>query len=67
MIMEEQHKCTAREKGDWIIYECPLCKDYKRAFNRKTGKMKSRGTRDNPYLHNGMWTKVGLDVPFNLN
>ena len=59
---EEKHKCTAERVGDWVIYRCPICPDYQRRVNLKTGKMKSTSNIDNPYLHSGTLAKPGFDM-----
>lgn len=29
----EVHACESRQEGDWIIYTCPKCPNYKRRVN----------------------------------
>jgi hypothetical protein len=36
----DQHECDSVKEGDWIIFRCPLCKDYERRINAITGEMK---------------------------
>jgi hypothetical protein len=33
----EVHECESHRKGDWIIFRCPLCPDYERRMNWRTG------------------------------
>jgi hypothetical protein len=35
----EVHECESHRKGDWIIFRCPLCPDYERRMNWRTGEM----------------------------
>lgn len=39
---DEQHPCIGHNEGDWIIFTCPICKDYERRVNWKTGGVKVR-------------------------
>ena len=34
------HECYASIEGDWNVFRCPICKDYERRINRRTGEMK---------------------------
>lgn len=34
------HECNASKEGDWDVFRCPICKDYERRINRRTGEMK---------------------------
>ncbi len=36
----QQHECEAYDDGDWIVFRCPICKDYERRINKLTGKMR---------------------------
>lgn len=43
MKLEEgpmHHKCIASKEGDWDVFRCPICKDYERRINRRTGEMR---------------------------
>lgn len=37
--IENSHHCTSHIEGDWIVWRCPICPDYERRLNVKTGKM----------------------------
>lgn len=41
--MPGAHHCTSHREGDLIIWRCPLCPNYERRFNWKTGEMKCVG------------------------
>lgn len=36
---QEHHECVGVYEGDWEVYRCPLCPEYERRFNRKSGQM----------------------------
>ena len=38
----QQHECEANQEGDWIVFRCPICKDYERRINWRTGEMKAK-------------------------
>jgi hypothetical protein len=59
---EGKHVCTSKKVGDWIIYRCPLCPDYQRKYNLKTGEMKTKCNKDNYNLHIGSYAKPGLNT-----
>lgn len=46
------HHCTSHREGDFIIWRCPLCKDYERRFNWRTGQMTCTG-KDDGTIHTG--------------
>ena len=64
---KNQHICTTTKQGDFIIYKCPLCNDYERRFNTKTGAMSVKCDKGNRNLDSGSYVKAGLDLPFNQN
>ena len=37
---DEQHQCIGHKEGDWIIFTCPICRDYERRINWKTHQVK---------------------------
>ena len=41
----DQHECDSVTEGDWIIFRCPICKDYERRINAITGEMKVKNSR----------------------
>jgi len=57
-----KHICESVKVGDWIIYTCPLCPDYERRYNPKTGEMKSKNLPNNYNLHSGSYAKPGLNT-----
>jgi len=36
----DQHECDSYIEGDWVVFRCPICKDYERRINAVTGEMK---------------------------
>jgi len=36
----EQHECSTYRVGDWVVFQCPHCPDYKRRINWRTGQSK---------------------------
>jgi hypothetical protein len=57
--LEEVHNCTATRKGEWVIFTCPMCLDYERRINLRTGDMKTYA----PFTtikHNGTYMPEGL-------
>ena len=34
------HECDAVMEGDWVVFRCPICKDYERRINTVTGETK---------------------------
>jgi hypothetical protein len=51
---ELKHTCVVTHEGEWAIFKCPICDDYERRINLKTGEMKSKIGIENTVLHNGM-------------
>lgn len=33
-----RHECESYSDGEWIIFRCPLCEDYERRVNPRTGE-----------------------------
>lgn len=29
----EEHQCIGHKEGDWVIFTCPVCKQYQRYIN----------------------------------
>ena len=61
-IEKGKHKCYGERKGNWVIFRCPLCPDYERRMNFKTGEISSKYDKNNYNLHNGFYIKPGLDI-----
>lgn len=57
---EDQHQCIGHREGDWIIFHCPLCKDYERRINWKTHEVKVRRGSSNA-AHSGSHAPVSTD------
>jgi hypothetical protein len=57
---ELKHSCVATREGDWAIFKCPICEDYERRINLKTGEMKTKIGIENTIMHNGTMVPVGL-------
>jgi hypothetical protein len=34
------HECDSVIKGEWVIFRCPICKNYERRINMLTGETK---------------------------
>ena len=32
------HNCNSATEGDWVVFRCPICKDYERRINLLTGE-----------------------------
>jgi hypothetical protein len=32
------HNCNSATEGDWVVFRCPICKNYERRINRLTGE-----------------------------
>jgi hypothetical protein len=39
---QEVHHCISHQEGEWIIFHCPVCKDYERRVNWRTKEVKVR-------------------------
>ena len=61
-----RHRCEARREGDWAIFTCPLCNDFERRMNLKTGKMQTRQQEDSFILHEGFFVPTGLEHTHSL-
>lgn len=48
----ENHKCESTQEGDWIVYRCPICKNYERRINWRTKEMKVKQSNSR-FLHSG--------------
>lgn len=58
---EDSHKCYSETEGDWIVFRCPVCEDYERRINIKTGEMISLVSEENRTPHHGFFIKPGFD------
>ncbi|MCB0522176.1 MAG: hypothetical protein H6577_14030 [Lewinellaceae bacterium] len=64
---QEQHQCLSHREGDWIIFHCPICKDYERRINWKTREVKVR-RGSSTAAHAGSHAPVSSDVEnFSIN
>lgn len=61
------HKCDAFRNGDWIIFRCPICKDYERRLNWRTGEMRVRNDKPEVYHHGNYMPGEYVQVFENLN
>lgn len=43
----EQHECESHRDGDWIIFRCPVCQEYERRINWRTGDTKVKDSDPN--------------------
>lgn len=60
-IKGDGHACYAEQEGDWVVFRCPVCKDYERRMNIKTGEMQSQVSEENKIPHHGFYIKPGFD------
>jgi hypothetical protein len=37
-----RHECEAQRDGEWLIFRCPICPDYERRMNWRTGETFAR-------------------------
>ncbi|MCF8244654.1 MAG: hypothetical protein K9J37_09480 [Saprospiraceae bacterium] len=42
-----EHHCIGHKEGDWIIFICPVCKDYQRQINCVTKQVTVRQGNSN--------------------
>ena len=54
-LTDDMHKCSSHWEGDWIIFKCPICKDYERKINWLNGKMTVKNNKS-PARHYGFHT-----------
>jgi hypothetical protein len=40
------HQCESYRDGDWIVFRCPICLEYERRINWRTGAMTVRSSDD---------------------
>ena len=59
----EKHECLSYQDGDEIIYRCPLCPQYERRFNIKTGKTWVSGM-SKEISHSGCNGPEGMNLKF---
>ena len=36
------HQCDSVVEGDWVVFRCPICKNYERRINMLTGETKAQ-------------------------
>lgn len=54
---EKEHQCIGHKEGDWIIFTCPVCKDYQRQINCVTKQVTVRKGNSNA-IHVGSHAPV---------
>jgi len=47
------HDCHVERVGDWVIYTCPHCPEYRRRYNYRTGEMQVEPCSDPNIRHRG--------------
>jgi hypothetical protein len=53
------HECVSVAEGEWVIFRCPICKDYERRINMLTGETKVKDL--SPIVrHSGRHTPLPL-------
>ena len=60
---EVEHQCIGHKEGDWIIFTCPVCKDYQRLINCVTKQVTVRKGRTNA-VHIGSHAPVLTTLDF---
>lgn len=64
--LNDSHHCTSHVDGDWIVWRCPICLEYERKFNVKTGEMKVKGKTE--FRHQGSnFGKSNINKPLTKN
>jgi hypothetical protein len=58
---EGRHTCVGHREGDWVIFTCPICKDYEKRYNLITGKLITKSDPDNEYIHQGSHAPVKIE------
>lgn len=53
------HECVSVSEGEWVIFRCPICKDYERRINMLTGETKVKDL--SPIVRH-----AGRHIPFPL-
>jgi hypothetical protein len=53
----DHHECTSTRVGDWLIFRCPLCPDYERLLNWRTGASHARNVRPD-LRHSGRYVPI---------
>jgi hypothetical protein len=51
----DAHECTQQIQGDWVVFTCPLCPDYRRKMHRETGEFVDETTGIVEALHSGVY------------
>jgi hypothetical protein len=49
----DQHECDSVTEGDWVIFRCPICRDYERKINAVTGEMMVKNA-STTFRHSGL-------------
>ncbi|MCU0348042.1 MAG: hypothetical protein MUC59_13960 [Saprospiraceae bacterium] len=58
---EVEHHCIGHKEGDWIIFTCPVCRDYQRQINCVTKQVTVRKGNSNA-IHIGSHAPVVSSV-----
>jgi hypothetical protein len=59
----EQHECESFREGDEIVFRCPICTDYERRINWRTGNTSVK--QSNPEVnHTGSYFPHDLTEAF---
>jgi hypothetical protein len=49
----DQHECNSVMEGDWVVFRCPICRDYERRINAVTGEMRVKNG-SSTFRHSGL-------------
>ena len=60
----EEHRCESYRDGDWIVFTCPLCLDYERRLNWRTGNMTAKDQTPIHIQHSGEYFPTEYDHAF---
>jgi hypothetical protein len=51
----DAHECELEIKGNWIVFTCPLCPNYRRKMHMKTGEIVNENTGKVEANHSGVY------------
>ncbi|MBK8567875.1 MAG: hypothetical protein IPN76_32275 [Saprospiraceae bacterium] len=56
-----EHHCIGHKEGDWVIFTCPICRDYQRLINCKTKQVIVRKGKSNA-VHTGSHSPMEINL-----
>jgi len=54
----DAHQCKQEIQGDWVIFTCPLCPNYRRKMHRETGEIVNENTGKVEANHSGVYVSA---------